>query len=429
VTRVLDLPAAGLVLLVGVSGAGKSTFAARHFRPTQVVSSDRCRAMVSDDENDQSATADAFELLHSVVDRRLRRGLLTVVDATNLHPHPRQELRRIAKKHCLPTAAVVLDLPANLIRERTRNRSDRVIDDDVTARQLHDLRRALRQLDQEKYRALHVLRTPEEVDAAVVRLVPLRCDRSDLRGPFDIIGDVHGCRAELEELLHRLGYRLRRDGQGRAVGAHHPDRTAVFVGDLVDRGPDSPGVLRLVMGMVADGDALCVMGNHENRLVRALRGRATRLSYGLQETLDQLGAETEEFRDRVLSFCAGLVDHYVLDGGNLVVAHAGLKEEYHGRSSGRVRAFALYGETTGEVDDYGLPVRLPWARDYRGRAVVVHGHVPASDTMWVNNTLCVDTGCVFGGKLTALRYPEREIVDVPAERVWYDRGRPLEPRS
>ncbi|UPT21807.1 AAA family ATPase [Thermobifida alba] len=425
VTRVLDVSAAGLVLLVGVSGAGKSTFAARRFRPTQVVSSDHCRALVSDDENDQSATDDAFHLLHTIVDRRLRRGLLTVVDATNLHPHPRQELRRIARDHDLPCVAIVLDTPPDLIRERTRNRADRVLDDDVTTRQLRDLRRTLRRLDREGFRAVHVLRGPEEADTAVVRPVPLRCDRRELRGPFDVIGDVHGCRAELEALLHRLGYRLRRDERGRATGAHYPGRTAVFVGDLVDRGPDSPGVLRLVMGMVADGDALCVAGNHENRLVRALRGRGTRLAHGLRETLEQLAAEPAEFRDRVLAFCADLVDHYVLDGGNLVVAHAGLKEEYHGRDSGRVRAFALYGETTGEVDRYGRPVRLPWARNYRGRAAVVHGHVPTTRVEWVNNTLCVDTGCVFGGRLTALRYPEREVVDVPAERVWYEPAGPL----
>jgi protein phosphatase len=159
--------------------------------------------------------------------------------------------------------------------------------------------------------------------------------------------------------------------------------------------------------------------------VRALRGRGTRLAHGLRETLEQLAAEPAEFRDRVLAFCADLVDHYVLDGGNLVVAHAGLKEEYHGRDSGRVRAFALYGETTGEVDRYGRPVRLPWARNYRGRAAVVHGHVPTTRVEWVNNTLCVDTGCVFGGRLTALRYPEREVVDVPAERVWYEPAGPL----
>ena len=172
----------------------------------------------------------------------------------------------------------------------------------------------------------------------------------------------------------------------------------IFVGDLVDRGPDTPGVLRLVMGMVAAGDALCVSGNHEAKLLRALNGRQVQVSHGLAETLDQLGREDPGFQADVRAFCDALISHYVLDGGALVVAHAGLIERYHGRASGRVRSFALYGDTTGETDEYGLPVRLPWARDYRGRAMVLYGHTPVPTPEWVNNTLCLDTGCVFGGR-------------------------------
>jgi protein phosphatase len=201
----------------------------------------------------------------------------------------------------------------------------------------------------------------------------------------------------------------------------------VFVGDLVDRGPDSPGVLRLVMGMVDAGHALAVPGNHEAKLVRALRGRDVSVSHGLEITLAQLAEEPAEFRAQVERFCDGLVAHLVLDGGNLVVAHAGLKEAYHNRASARVRSFALYGDTTGESDEYGLPVRLPWAQDYRGRATVLYGHTPTLRPRWVNNTLCLDTGCVFGGELTALRYPEKEVVAVPAQRVWYEPVKPLAP--
>ena len=117
----------------------------------------------------------------------------------------------------------------------------------------------------------------------------------------------------------------------------------------------------------------------------------------------------------------GLISHYVLDDGKLVIAHAGLKEAYHGRSSARVRSFALYGDTTGETDEYGLPVRYPWAQEYRGKAMVVYGHTPVPEAEWINNTICLDTGVVFGGELTALRYPERGIVAVPAEKEWYER--------
>lgn len=424
--RVLDLPAMGLVVLVGVSGAGKSTFAARHFAPTQIVSSDHCRGVVSDDENDQSASADAFALLHTIVDIRLRRGLLTVVDATNVQSRARADLVRIAKDNDVLSTAIVLDVPEALARERNRGRAERDFGDHVIRRQRRDLRQSVKRLSREGFRRTHVLRGPEEIDAAAVELERAWPDRTELTGPFDIVGDVHGCREELEKLLAALGYALSRDGEGRPVGARHPEgRTAVFVGDLVDRGPDSPGVLRLVMGMVADGDALCVPGNHENKLVRVLKGAKAQVTHGLAETLEQLDRETPEFRARALAFCDGLVSHLVLDGGRLVVAHAGLKEEYHGRASGRVRSFALYGETTGETDEYGLPVRLPWARDYRGRAAVVYGHVPTLKAEWLNNTLCLDTGCVFGGKLTALRYPERDLVEVEAHRTWYAPARPL----
>ncbi|MEV4712242.1 polynucleotide kinase-phosphatase [Micromonospora sp. NPDC049374] len=423
---VLELPELALVALVGISGSGKSTFAGRHFAPSQVLSSDAFRAMVADDENDQSASAEAFDALHYVAGKRLRGGRLTVVDATNLQPHARAALVRVAREHDVLPVAIVLDVPEALAWERTEARSDRTFGRQVLTRMSRDLRRSYGQLAREGFRKVHVLRGIDEIEAAEIRYERLFNDRRELTGPFDIVGDVHGCRAELEALLTRLGWRLHRDDAGRAVDASHPSgRTAVFVGDLVDRGPDSPGVLRLVMGMVTAGHALCVPGNHEQKLLRKLRGRNVKVAHGLAETLAQLDAEPAQFTAEVATFVDGLVSHYVLDGGRLVVAHAGLKEEYQGRASGRVRAFALYGETTGETDEYGLPVRYPWAREYRGSAMVVYGHTPTPEPEWVNNTICIDTGCVFGGRLTALRYPERELVAVPAEREWYAPVRPL----
>jgi protein phosphatase len=310
--------------------------------------------------------------------------------------------------------AIVLDVPESVALERNKLRPDRDFGPHVVRRQRGELRRSLRSLEKEGFRRVFVLRSAEEIDSAVVVRQKLWNDKRDLPGPFDIVGDIHGCRAELEQLLTALGYAVTRDPDGRPVGAAHPDgRTAVFVGDLVDRGPDTPGVLRLVMAMVRAGTALCVPGNHENKLLRALRGRTVQLTHGLPESLEQLGAETAEFREEVCEFVDGLVSHFVLDGGRLVVAHAGLKGRYQGRASGRVRSFALYGETTGETDEFGLPVRYDWAADYRGSAAVVYGHTPVPDAEWVNNTICVDTGCVFGGKLTALRWPERALVSCP----------------
>lgn len=425
--RTLAVPDLSLVVLIGATGSGKSTFAARHFRPTEVLSSDFCRGLVSDDENDQSASGDAFDVLHFIAGKRLAAGRLTVVDATNVQSEARAQLVRLAREHDVLPVAIVLDMPEQVCAARNAARADRAgLPRRVIQRHQRELRRSLRHLEREGFRKVHVLRGPEEVESAEVVTERRFNDLRHLTGPFDIIGDIHGCRSELETLLGRLGYALVRDALGRPVDAAHPEgRTAVFVGDLVDRGPDSPGVLRLVMGMVGAGHALCVPGNHENKLGRYLKGRKVQHTHGLADTIEQLEKEDAAFHTEVGAFLQGLVSHYVLDGGGLVVCHAGLPEKYHGRTSGRVRSFALYGDTTGETDEFGLPVRYPWAEDYRGRAAVVYGHTPTPRATWLNNTLCLDTGCVFGGAMTALRWPERELVDVPAERVWYEPTKPL----
>ncbi|MFI2779296.1 polynucleotide kinase-phosphatase [Streptomyces sp. ALB3] len=419
-SRTLPVTDLSLVVLVGASGSGKTTFARKHFKPTEIVSSDFCRGLVADDENDQSASGDAFDVLHYIAGKRLAAGRLTVVDATNVQPESRKQLVRLARQYDVLPIAIVLDLPEELCLARNATRPDRAgMPRHVVQRHRRELRRSLRGLEREGFRKVHVLRTEEEADTAEVVLERRYNDLRHLTGPFDIIGDIHGCSSELDTLLGRLGYK---------DGTHPEGRTAVFVGDLVDRGPDSPGVLRRVMSMVASGDALCVPGNHENKLGRYLRGKQVQIRYGLAETIEQLereDAEHPEFREHVAEFIDGLVSHYVLDGGKLVVCHAGLPEKYHGRTSGRVRSHALYGDTTGETDEFGLPVRYPWAEDYRGGAAVVYGHTPVPTASWVNNTLCLDTGAVFGGKMTALRWPEREIVDVPAERVWYEPVKPL----
>ncbi|MGQ0845674.1 MAG: polynucleotide kinase-phosphatase [Sporichthyaceae bacterium] len=420
------VPELSLVCLVGASGSGKSTFAAQHFGRFEVISSDFCRGLVSDDENDQAASNAAFEVLHYIAGKRLDAGKLTVVDATNVQPEGRKQLVALARAHDVLPVAIVLDLPENVCVDRTLAREDRTFGPAVVRRQRDQLRRSLKHLGKEGFRKVHVLRSEEEVAAATVVREKLLNDFRHEHGPFDVIGDIHGCRAELEALLVELGYTLLRDEQGRPVDAVPPaGRKAVFVGDLVDRGPDSPGVLRLVMGMVGAGNAFCVPGNHENKLVRALDGANVQVTHGLAETLAQLENEDAEFTATVKKFCHDLVSHLVLDDGRLVVAHAGLKEAYHGRASERVRSFALYGDTTGETDEFGLPVRYPWANSYRGKATVLYGHTPTPDPEWVNNTMCLDTGCVFGGRLTALRYPEREIVAVEAEKVWYQPAKPF----
>lgn len=334
-----------------------------------------------------------------------------------MQPEARRQLVDLARQYDVLPIAVVLDVPEEVCAARNAARTDRAdMPRRVIQRHIRELRRSLRGLEREGFRKVHILRGVEDVENATVVTEKRFNDLTHLTGPFDIIGDIHGCASELESLLGKLGY---------ADGVHPEGRQAVFVGDLVDRGPDSPAVLRRVMSMVKSGNALCVPGNHENKYGRFLKGRNVQHTHGLAETIEQMEGESDEFRAEVRQFIDKLVSHYVLDGGRLVVCHAGLPEKYHGRTSGRVRSHALYGETTGETDEFGLPVRYPWAEDYRGRAAVVYGHTPVPEATWLNNTICLDTGAVFGGKLTALRWPERELVDVPAEQVWYEPVKPL----
>ncbi|MBM4048582.1 MAG: polynucleotide kinase-phosphatase, partial [Planctomycetes bacterium] len=396
--------------------SGKSTFARKHFRPTEVLSSDFCRGLVADDESAQAATDDAFAVLHFIASRRLAAGRLTVVDATNVQHEARKPLVELARQfHCLPVA-IVFDLAAKLCEERNRQRPERDFGPHVIRQQHSQMRRSMRRLEREGFRHVFMLHSEDEVNAAEVERQPLWNNLRHEHGPFDIIGDVHGCHDELAELLGKLGY---------VGGTPPPGRKAIFLGDLTDRGPKVCEVLRLVMQMVGAGAALCVPGNHDMKLVRKLRGKNVHLTHGLAETLARLDKESPEFREQVLAFLDDLVSHYVLDDGKLVVAHAGMKEEMQGRGSGAVRDFALYGETTGETDDYGLPVRCDWAADYRAKATVVYGHTPVTEPEWLNRTINIDTGCVFGGKLTALRYPERELVSVPARAVYYQPSRPF----
>lgn len=260
------------------------------------------------------------------------------------------------------------------------------------------------------------------------RLPLLSPDQRGLEGPFDIIGDVHGCADELKRLLGTLGYVITEDGEGanrRVITSRSHARRAVFVGDLVDRGPRSPDVLRIVMSMVEAGHALAVPGNHDVRLVRWLSGKAIKPTHGLDRTIAQLECETQQFRDEVRDFISDLPSYLWLEGGKLAVAHAGIKQNMLGAGSSEVRGFCLYGETSGETDEFGLPIRYHWAAEYRGATRIVYGHTPVPEPDWVNNTLCVDTGCCFGGKLSALRWPERDIVSVAAERVYAASIRPF----
>ena len=430
----IKIPKLSLVVLIGTSGSGKSTFARRHFAGTEVLSSDYCRGLVSDDENSTVATNDAFDVLHFIASKRLAAGKLTVVDATNVQPEARKPLVELARRYHVLPVAIVLNLPEDLCHDRNRKRPDRAFGPHVIRNQRSQLRRSIRGLKREGFRHIFELETPEQVEAASIERVPLWNDRTAEHGPFDIIGDVHGCADELKSLLGRLGYTpitpaSLEPGWANIAFAHPEGRKAVFVGDLVDRGPKVVESLSIVRNMMLVGSAICVPGNHDMKLLNKLNGRDVQITHGLANTLAEIDAvpvdEQPAFRKSLTEFLDGLVSHYVLDDGNLVVAHAGMKQEMQGRGSGRVRDFALYGETTGETDEFGLPVRHNWAAEYRGPAMVVYGHTPVPEPEWLNRTINIDTGCVFGGSLTALRYPERELVSVPALQSYCEPSRPF----
>lgn len=424
-TEELKIPQLSLVVLVGVSSSGKSTWARQHFLPTEIVSSDNCRALISDDENNQSVTPEAFQLLHAIVEARLRLGRLTVVDATNVQKEARASLVKLARQYHILPIAIVFKISERICLDRSAQRMDRRIQPYVIQQQAMHLRRSLGHFREEGFAKAHIFENVEAVESTTVKRVPLWPDHRNEAGPFDIIGDVHGCRTELETLLAQLGYQ----SDEKNIHAHPEGRRLIFLGDLVDRGPDSVGVLKLAFDMVEAGRAFWTPGNHDDKFHRYLKGNPVKISHGLGDTIKQLEAlgeaERQALIERYLQRYRRTVDHLVFDDGKLVVAHAGMKAEMQGRTGGRVRNFALYGETTGEIDEFGLPVRANWAADYHGKALVVYGHTPTPEAEFIGSTINIDQGCVFGGKLSVLRYPEREIISVPALQTYYQPAKPF----
>jgi protein phosphatase len=380
-----------LVLLLGSSPAAMADFAARQFAPGEVIGPDL-----------------AGDALSATATHRLHRRQPTAIDVTDATAADRSALLRIAKHtFTQPVAIAVLG------------------DGRKGDARIQALREIVQKLQRDGVRTVHVLREGDEVEIA---REPLVTDRRDLVGPFDIIGDVHGCTDELEMLLGELGYGIAwHDAAGeRSVSVTPPPgRRLIFVGDLVDRGPRTPDALRIVMSVAAAGTGFCVPGNHDAKFRRWLDGRNVTLTHGLDRSVAQMSAEPRSFHEAVKSFLDTLPSHIWCDGGRLAVAHAGLTGDMIGRSTPAVREFCLYGDTDGATDAEGLAIRYHWADRYSGDTTIVYGHTPVTDAIWLNNTLCLDTGCCFGGKMSALRWPEREIVSVPALQQYAPPRRPF----
>ncbi|KAB2337716.1 bis(5'-nucleosyl)-tetraphosphatase PrpE [Cytobacillus depressus] len=228
---------------------------------------------------------------------------------------------------------------------------------------------------------------------------------------IDIIGDIHGCFDEFKALTMQLGYEWKNE-----IPVHSGIRKLAFVGDLTDRGPQSLKVIETVYKLVKENSAFYVPGNHCNKLYRFFLGNKVQLTHGLETTAAEYESlnneQKQDIREKFIHLYENAPLYAELDGGKLVIAHAGIREDYIGKHSNKVKTFVLYGDITGEKNPDGSPVRRDWAKQYHGKAVIVYGHTPVKEVRIVNNTYNIDTGAVFGNKLTALRYPSMEIISV-----------------
>jgi len=424
--QIIEISPKNVVMFVGVSGSGKTTLS-RQLGKGVAISSDWCRELVSDDESDQTATKWAFEVLYKIVEGRMAMGRRVAVDATFLKKKDRKVLIDLARNKGYGVHALVVNTPLDVCLQRNAIRENpRPVE--VLLRQREQFEMTLKELlqghQEEGITRLDVIEDTENVQLKWIDPIV----KDEYPGPFDIIGDVHGCYEELVQLLDRLGYRVLEDG---SFG--HPDgRTLVFVGDLVDRGPDSGQVLKLAIDMLERGRALWARGNHDDKMIRALKGNPVEIGPDLQKTLDQIEALDEyALKDRLLkAWNEGKIPHHlVLDGGKLVVAHAGIKEDMIGDDSKRTQQFCLYGDVDQEALKAGVLIRRNWAKDYHGKALVVYGHTVVDDPERINNTINIDTGAAFGGSLTAYRYPEDQLVSVISKRQYADRYAVVRPLS
>lgn len=253
----------------------------------------------------------------------------------------------------------------------------------------------------------------------LIKAADRKIDQSEKQGPFDIIGDVHGCYPELLTLLAKLGFEVDKTTSIPTVSGNS-DRMLVFLGDLIDRGPDSLAVLELVMDLCKKGQALCIPGNHDEKLMRHLMGHHVIPRGGIETSMAQLEGKDGHLLNRIKDFLLDLPTYLILDSGKLLISHAGLKEEHHGKSGRDIREASLFGE--GTDDEHGNKQGiLAWIDSYKGKALVVYGHSPVKEPDIRNHTVNIDTGCVYGGILTAYRYPENQLVSVDAEKKYFER--------
>ncbi|PJN91115.1 polynucleotide kinase-phosphatase [Bacillus sp. mrc49] len=433
------LPYAGIVLLVGPSNSGKTTLLKSMIEkeeivPSEVISSDDFRIMVSDiefidwrdrakDEADslmdeyQMISAEAFFMMDAVIESRCRLNKLTMLDATNLHPDDRKRYIAIAQKHHVPVQAIVLDTPEEILLARDEGR-EHPRGKRRIKQQCQTFKREKRNLKKEDFSSIYTIKEAENIEVSR-NTNPLE---KDIGHGIDIIGDIHGCHEELILLLDKLGYQKNQEG----LYLHPDGRKFVSVGDVMSRGPESLRTMLFFHEHVQKGVAYMIDSNHGWKIARWLDGRNVTLHHGDEKVAEDFkryeeehGSEkTAETKQALKKFLLQAPSHYVFTKNGVqtvICVHAGIKDAFIGKQSEAISDFCRYGDTDG-FDERGKPVRKDWYISHKKSTLIVWGHDPKPQPLLINNTINIDQGAVFGGALTAFRYPEGEVISVQASQ-------------
>ncbi len=404
-----------LILLCGPIGAGKSTFAKKYF-DIPIISPDYYRFLVSGDEGNQAASKSAFEIAFKVAEERMKFSQPVVIDALNKSQSSRNQFYKLADKYAYDKIVVVFNVPlTTCILQNTQR--ERQVDFAVVEVKHKEFLNGLSSLKTEN---IHDIIQHDKVNEKFT----FEIKEEILNNRFDdikkviIFGDIHSCFNELKDLIEKVKQ------AGYDPFTNHEVKFA-FVGDLLDRGDTPVETIDYIFNLVNSGLAFVSMGNHDNKLMRYLNGSKVKLTHGLEETVYALKGpkSSDKLRNKVIKTLENLPYHIIFDNGKLIVCHAGIKDEMIGKSNGYVNNFSIYGEVTGEKDEHGYPVRKDWASNRvitDSSPVIVYGHTPLKEVYSINKCHNIDTGCSFGGKLTALIYDDSKIsfISVPARKVY-----------